>query len=67
MFGFLRYLKDPQNMDQVTDILIYFNNHTQTITEAEWEYKYKQLEKLKAIGEDEIYNLLMKELNKATY
>jgi predicted phosphatase len=54
-------------MDQVTDILIYFNNHTQTITEAEWEYKYKQLEKLKAIGEDEIYNLLMKELNKATY
>lgn len=50
-------------MDQVTDILIYFNNHSQTITEAEWEYKYKLLEKLKTMGEEEIYNLLMKELN----
>ena len=63
MFGFLRHLKDPQNMDQVTDILIYFNNHRETITEAEWEYKYKLLEKLKTMGEEEIYNLLMNELN----
>ena len=63
MFGFLRHLKDPQNMNEVTDILMYFNNNRQTLSEAEWEYKKKKLERLKSLGEDEIYNLLMNELN----
>lgn len=63
MFDLLRYLKDPQNINEVTNILVYFNNNFETITEGELEYKQKKLEQLLSLGEDEIYNLLMKELN----
>ena len=63
MFGLLRHLKQPNNLNEVTNILVYFDNNRQTMTEAEMEYKQKMLEKMKQLGEDEIYNLLLKELN----
>lgn len=63
MFGLLRHLKHQENLNEVTTILMYFNNNRQTITEAEMEYKQKMLEKLKTIGEQEIYELMMKKLN----
>ena len=63
MFGLLRHLKHQENLNDVTTILMYFNNNRQTMTEAEMEYKQKMLEKIKILGEDEIYGLMMKELN----
>ena len=63
LFGLLRHLKNPENLNEVTNILIYFDNNRQTMTEAELEYKQKMLEKINKLGEDEIYGLLLKELN----
>jgi hypothetical protein len=63
LFGLLRHLRYQQNLNEVTAILMYFDNNRQTLTEAEMEYKQKMLEKVKTIGEEEIYGLLMKELN----
>ncbi len=63
MFGLLQHLKSQGNLNEVTHILVYFDNNRQTITEAEMEYKQKMLEKVKDLGEDEIYSLLLKELN----
>ncbi len=63
MFGLLRHLKKPKNLDEVTNILIYFDNNRHTMTEAELEYKQKMLEKIKSMDEDKIYDLLLKELN----
>ncbi|HHT47919.1 MAG TPA: hypothetical protein GXZ98_01315 [Firmicutes bacterium] len=63
MFGLLQHLKKPENLNEITSILVYFDNNRQTMTEAEMEYKQKMLEKVKQLGEDQIYNLLMKELN----
>lgn len=63
MFGFLQHLKKPENLKEITNILVYFDNNRQTMTEAEMEYKQKMLEKVKNLGEEEIYNLLLKELN----
>ncbi len=63
MFDFLNHLKNPQNLDEVTNILLYFNNNFETYTEGEMEYKQKKLEQLLSLGEDEIYKLLIRELN----
>lgn len=63
MFDLLRHIKNPQNMDEVTNILLYFTNHFETYTEGELEYKQKKLEQLLNLGEEEIYNLLLRELN----
>jgi hypothetical protein len=63
LFGLLQHLKNQGNLNEVTHILVYFDNNRQTITEAEMEYKQKMLEKVKDLGEDEIYRLLLKELN----
>ena len=63
MFGLLQYLKKPENLEEITKILVYFDNNRQTMTEAEMEYKQKMLEKVKSLGEEEIYNLLVRELN----
>ncbi len=50
-------------MDEVTNILVYFDNNRHMMTEVELEYKQKMLEKIKKLGEDKIYDLLLKELN----
>jgi len=63
LFDFLNHLKNPQNLDEVTNILLYFNNNFETYTEGEMEYKQKKLEQLLSLGEDEIYKLLIRELN----
>jgi len=63
VFGLLQYLKKPENLEEITKILVYFDNNRQTMTEAEMEYKQKMLEKVKSLGEEEIYNLLVRELN----
>ncbi|HHW11577.1 MAG TPA: hypothetical protein GXX33_01035 [Firmicutes bacterium] len=63
VFGLLRHINKPENLDEITNILIYFNNNRHTMTEAEMEYKQKMLEKIKGMGEDKIYDLLLKELN----
>lgn len=63
VFGLLRHLVRPENLDEVTNILIYFDNNRHTMTEAEMEYKQKMLEKIKKLGEHKIYDLLLKELN----
>ena len=34
-------------MDEVTNILVYFDNNRHTMTEVELEYKQKMLEKIK--------------------
>ena len=38
MFGLLRHINKPENLDEITNILIYFNNNRHTMTEAEMEY-----------------------------
>ncbi|NLM38335.1 MAG: hypothetical protein GX202_09460 [Firmicutes bacterium] len=63
MFGLLRHLKKPENLNEVTNILIYFDSNRQTLTEGEMEYKQKMLGKIKGMGENKIYDLLLKELN----
>ncbi|NLY91108.1 MAG: hypothetical protein GX081_05825 [Firmicutes bacterium] len=63
MFSLLQHLKKEENLKEITNILVYFDNNRQTITEAEMEYKQKMLDKVKSLGEEEIYNLLLKELN----
>ncbi|NLC53795.1 MAG: hypothetical protein GX770_07505 [Firmicutes bacterium] len=63
MFGLLRHLIYPANLDEVTSILLYFDNNRHTMSEAEMEYKQKMLEKIKKLGEARIYDLLLKELN----
>ncbi|HHT05001.1 MAG TPA: hypothetical protein GXZ97_01870 [Hydrogenispora sp.] len=63
MFGLLRHLNKQENMDEVTNILVYFDSNRHTMTEVELEYKQKMLEKIKKLGEDKIYDLLLKELN----
>ena len=63
MFGLLRHLNKQENLDEVTNILMYFDNNRHTMTEGELEYKQKMLEKIRGLGEEKIYDLLLKELN----
>lgn len=50
-------------MDKVAKLLVYFTGDT-VMTNGAVEYRLRQLEKIKEIGEEEVYNKIREELSK---
>lgn len=63
MYSYLRLLKNKKNMDKVARLLVYFTGDT-VMTNGAVEYRLQQLEKIKEMGEDEVYGKIREELRK---
>ncbi len=63
MYSYLTLVKNKENMDKVAKLLVYFTGDT-VMTNGAVEYRLRQLEKIKEIGEEEVYNKIREELSK---
>lgn len=61
MFAYLAMVKNKDNMEQVAAILSCIADEA-VMTQPAIEYRLQQLEKLKEIGEEEIYKKIREEL-----
>jgi len=60
-YAYLAMVKNKDNMNEVATILSCLADDT-VMTQAAIEYRLRQLEKLKEIGEEEIYEKLLEKL-----
>jgi len=63
MYGYLLLLKNKDNMDEVAKLLACFTNET-VMTNGAVEYRLRQLEKIKEMGEEEVYEKIREKLMK---